>query len=700
MLLLVSGVGPLAFANSNLVTSDQTDPATRSKAIARYAGMPLAFEVNSGQTDPRVKAFSRGSGYGLFLTGDESVLVLTPEAGKTVVLRTRLLGANTAARVVPTDPLPGTVNNFIGNDRSKWQTDIATYAKMKYEGVYPGIDLVYYGNQEQLEYDFIVGPGADPEAIRFAVTGAKVRIDSHGNLVLRTSLGEVRHHKPVVYQDIGGVRREVAGRFVRRSAHEVAFAVAPYDRGHNLVIDPSLDFSTYLGGEKGDKAMCVAVDQVGNTIYGGTTSSTKFPTNGQNPGPYPNFLGGTTDAFLSVIFYQGHGSILYISSYFGGTGNDSMTGIALLQQGIVPIVYAVGTTTSPDMPTVSPLQAHLAGGADAFVAKLQFPNVVAYASYLGGSGNDTAAGITLDNLGNVIVVGTTVSNNFPTKNPIQATNSGNGDAFVTKFNSTFTGVVYSTYLGGSGVDSATGVANGPTNTTYIVGLTTSPAIPATSSLDSAAKVPAGSKAFIASLAYDGQTRPIATQIFGGNSVTVATCVDVDQTSGNIWLAGYTASTNFPTLNPIQAANGGQYDAFLMELAPSGGRIFATYWGGKGVEEALALALDPSGNPFMAGLTNSTNFPTANAIQGTNAGAYDGFVTQFLLPVAGSTPTVGYSTYLGGAGSDVISGIAVGSKGNATVAGYTTSKNFPVTAGVIQTTLKGAANTFATKIITK
>ena len=301
----------LMLGGPDIVTSQQTDAQARIKAAALYARMPLAFELNTGQTDPRVKAFSRGSGYGLFLTADESVMVLTRNSGKSAAIRMKLLGAKDS-QVVPTDPLPGTVNSFIGNDRSKWQTNIPTFSKVKYEGIYSGVDLTYYGNQQQLEYDFVVAPGADPQAIRFAVSGAKVRLDASGDLVMHTSLGDVRHHKPVIYQEIDGVRHEVAGRFVKRSDHEVAFAVANYDRQHALVIDPTFSFSTYIGGSGTDTANCVAVDALGDTYIGGSTTSTNFPTNGSYPGPYPAFPGaaGSTQAFFSVIFFQGNGSTL------------------------------------------------------------------------------------------------------------------------------------------------------------------------------------------------------------------------------------------------------------------------------------------------------------------------------------------------------------------------------------------------------
>jgi hypothetical protein len=706
----------LMFGGPDIVTSQQTDAQARIKAAALYARMPMAFEVNAGQTDPRVKAFSRGSGYGLFLTADESVVVLTRTSGESAAIRMKLLGAKDA-RVVPTDALPGTVNSFIGNDHSKWRTDIPTFSKVKYEGIYSGVDLIYYGNQQQLEYDFVVAPGADPQAIRFGVSGAKVRLDASGDLVMHTSLGDVRHHKPVVYQEIDGVRHEVAGRFVKRSDDEVSFAVANYDRQHTLVIDPTFSWSTYLGGSATDQATCAAVDILGNTYIGGSTSSTNFPTDGSNAGPYPTFPGsaGSTQAFFTVIFFQGNANEIYISSYYGGTtGNTSVNSIALLQPNgkLVPYVYVAGTTTATDLPTVDPLQASNAGGQDAFIAELEFPNVVHYSSYLGGSGNDSASSITTDSLGNIVVAGSTTSTNFPTTSPIQAVNEGGTDGFVTKFNSTFTGTNYSTYIGGSGNDNINSIANTKNDALVIVGSTTSTGFGLPHSTGT------NTKAFLASLSSVGAAGPMVTRIFGGNNpevVTSATGIAFFAGNANctpaatpaIWVTGYTNGANLPaTPNAIQGTNAGSYDAFVQVYA-QGLLKFSSFYGGSGVDEARAVGIDGCGNAFIAGTTNSTDFPVTNPLQTANAGGYDGFVVNFqpganFVEGGSYVPTVFYSTYLGGTGGDVVTAVAVGVKnGNATVVGNTNSTNFPTTTGVFQPTYGGgSADAFVTKIVTQ
>jgi Beta-propeller repeat len=707
---------PLIFAGPDIVTSQKTDSQTRMKAAAVYARMPLAFELNAGQTDPRVKALSRGSGYGLFLTADESVVVLASKSGKSAAIRMKLLGANDS-QVVPTDPLPGTINSFIGNDPSKWRTDIPTFSKVKYEGIYSGVDLIYYGNQQQLEYDFVVAPGADPKAIRFAVSGAKVRLDSNGDLVLHTSLGDVLHHKPVIYQEIAGVRHEIAGHFVKRSDHEVSFAIANYDRQHTLVIDPTFSWSTYLGGSGTDVATCVAVDGHGDTYVGGNTTSTNFPTDGADAGPFPTFPGaaGSTQAFFSVIFFQGNGSELYISSYYGGTtGNTNVNAIALLQPigKLVPTVYVAGSTTSTDLPTVTPLQPANAGVQNAFVAELEFPNVIHYSSYLGGSGKDSASAITLDSQGNIVMAGSTTSTDFPTTNPLHSVNEGGTDGFVTKFNSTFTGTQYSTYIGGSGNDIINSIANTKNDVLVIVGSTTSLAFGEPDSTGP------NTKAFLASLSSTGTAGTMVTRIFGGNNPkTVTSATGVAYFGGNpsctpaataaMWVTGYTDGHSFPTTpNAIQSTNADGVDAFVQVYA--GGLLkFSSYYGGSGNDEARGVGVDGCGNAFIVGTTNSTNFPVTNALQSANAGGYDGFIVNFqpganFVDGASYAPTVFYSTYLGGAGGDVVTGVAVGAKsGNATVAGDTNSTNFPTTTGVFQPTYGGgAADAFVTRITTQ
>lgn len=692
------------FAQARPSKSSETDAATKLKVESEFSQLPMSFELNQGQTDPQVKAMARGNGYGLFLTSTESVFVLAPGQSKRAVLRWKLVGSNPTPNVQPLDRLPGMVNVFIGNDPSRWQREVPVYGKMKYDRVYPGVDLIYYGTQQQLEYDFIVAPGANPRAIRFDISGAdKVLIDRNGDLVLKTHHGEVRHHKPVIYQEIDGVRHAVDGRFVLAGKHGVGFEVAAYDRERNLVIDPSMAFATYVGGSGSDLAKCVGTDKTGDTYIGGTTASADFPLAGA--APYQTYGGGGSDAFFTVLLFQsGGGNRPFISTYFGGNGSDSMTAMVVLQAGVSPDIYVAGSTTSTNLPTVSPLQTSLGGGQDAFVAHLKFPSSIAFASYLGGSGNDAANGIAVDNLGNMIVVGGTNSTDFPTMSALQPANAGGADAFVTKIDHSLTGYDFSTYLGTSGTDSANSVAVdnvglAATNKIYVAGLTTSSTF--ASHRVGKANIPMGAHAFLALLSSDGSQK-LASEQFGGSGTTSALGVAtayVGSVLNSVYVAGLTTSGDFPTVNPIQANLGGKSDAFLTKFDPAVTTMqFSTYFGGSGADQASGVATDLGGNAFIAGVTTSTDFPTKSAVQAASAGGADGFVAQIL-----ANGTVGYSTYLGGSGTDFITAIAVGAAGNAVVAGYTNSTNFPVSssgAAPWQPNLKGGYDAFAAKINTK
>ncbi|MDD5632640.1 MAG: SBBP repeat-containing protein, partial [Methylococcales bacterium] len=454
------------------------DATTKARLEESYGKLPLSFEANRGQTDKQVRFVSRGQGYGLFLTPTEAVLSLhkakpagtkagkssglkspvpigkTPgksvQSGleKTATLRMKLVGGNPNPHIQGLDELPGKVNYFRGKDPKQWQTNVPTYAKAKYENVYPGIDLVYYGNQRQLEYDFIVAAGADPKAVRLSFEGAdKVAIDALGDLVLQTAGGDVRLHKPVVYQTLGGQRRDVDGRFVlydaahgnrhgKRTSPQIGFQVAAYDATQPLVIDPVLAYSTYLGGSGRDNigidvvGNFIAVDSVGNAYVTGVTDSAGFPTVNAK---YPH-LKGASDAFVTK--FNATGSQVLYSTYLGGNSLDNGSGITVDSVGNA---YVTGVTYSADFPTVNAKYPHLVGGsdADAFVTKFNATgSQVLYSTYLGGSSRDNGSGIAVDSAGNAYVTGVTYSADFPIVNAKYPHLGGDSDDFVTKFNAT------------------------------------------------------------------------------------------------------------------------------------------------------------------------------------------------------------------------------------------------------------------------
>ncbi|HEV8306236.1 MAG TPA: SBBP repeat-containing protein, partial [Methylomirabilota bacterium] len=473
--------------------------ASRVGIVEGYGRLPLAFEANRGQTDPRVDFLARGRGYTLFLTPTEAVLVLkatpgrsrpaSPAEGDAVlgpaagVVRMKLVGANSSPRVVGLDALPGRVHYFLGNDPTRWRTDIPTYARVRYDEVYPGVSLVYYGRQGQLEYDLVVAPGADPAPIRLAFEGAEgLALEAGGDLVVRTAHGELRLHAPVVYQEVQGTRVPVPARFTLVSepcpAAEchvapltVGVAVAAYDSRHPLVIDPVLIYSTFLGGSGADEGFGIAVDAAGSAYVTGWTASASFPT---TAGALDTtFNGGSADAFVTKL--NSTGSALVYSTYLGGSGEDKSQAIAVDAAGNA---YVTGWTDSSDFPTTAgAFQTALGGGRDAFVAKLNpSGSGLVYSTYLGGSGNesnvDFSPGIALDAAGNAYVTGGTSSSNFPTTaGAFQTSLGGSFDAFVTKLNPTGTALVYSTYLGGSGDDQGHGIQVDASGHAYVTGYT-------------------------------------------------------------------------------------------------------------------------------------------------------------------------------------------------------------------------------------
>ncbi|MFQ5717030.1 MAG: SBBP repeat-containing protein, partial [Nitrospinales bacterium] len=366
----VPGVETQSIAKATIKTETlaKPDKAARAKLVKAYGKMPLAFEINEGQTDGQVKFLTRGSGYSMFFTPTESVLVLSkpvegakkdsnpaeqlpeskkPQAMKTAVVRMQMVGANPAPKMFGEDILPGKSNYLIGNDPKKWRTDVSNYKKVRYEEVYPGIDLVYYGNQRKLEYDFIVKPGADPKAIQLAFDGIEsYSIENGGDLVLHMSEGNVIQQKPVIYQEIDGKRIKVAGNYMFLDDEKVAFHLGAYDKTQPLVIDPVLIYSTYLGGNGSDQAFGIAVDASGAAYVAGWTRSTDFPT--LNPLPGGGVLSGV-DAFVSKL--NAAGNALIYSTYLGGTGNDQANGIAVDASGAA---YVAGFTGSTNFPTLNP----------------------------------------------------------------------------------------------------------------------------------------------------------------------------------------------------------------------------------------------------------------------------------------------------------------------------------------------------------
>jgi hypothetical protein len=678
------------------------------RAIEAFANLPLYFEPNQGQTERQVKFLSRGAGHTLFLTPSKAVLLLTRREPGPIerwntarrvsgaVLDMSFIGANRSPQVLGQEEMPGKVNYFVGANTRRWRTNIATYARVLYRNLYPGIDLTYYGREGQLEYDFVVRPRADLRRIMVAFRGAeKLEVDAHGDLVLHTGPGVIRQRKPIAYQEVNGVRREIPVSYIVKGAHRVAFEVAAYDSNRPLIIDPALFYSTYLGGSVEDGGQGIALDSAGNAYLTGLTNSLNFPT---TSGAFQSALAASFDAFVTKINPVGTAPLIY-STYLGGGGADYGLGIAVDAAGNA---FVTGVTTSTNFPTTpAAFQTTSGGSADAFVTKLNSSgSALIYSTYLGGRGDDYGQGIALDSLGNAYVTGFTSSSNFPTNvAAFQTTLAGSFDAFVTKLNPAGSApLVYSTYLGGSNDDHGFAMAVDGSGNAYVTGYTTSTNFP-TSTGAFQTTYAGGADGFVTKLNPAGSAPLLYSTYLGGSGQDIGQAIAVNA-AGNAFVTGKT-SGNFPiTAGAFQSAfGGGGNDAFVTRLNPSGSAplVYCTYLGGSGADAAYGIAVDGSDNAYLTGYTNSLNFPTTAGVFQTTfgGGRFDAFVTK--LNPAGSAPLV-YSTYLGGSGEDVGQAIAVDGLFNTYLTGYTGSTNFPTTPGAFQTTFRGSVfNAFVTKI---
>ena len=665
--------------------------ADQTKLAQSYGRLPVSFEANQGQSNAQVKFLARGPGYALFLTPTEAVLSLQktqplskfrrghsdkPRDPKGTVLRMHWAGANRTPRVIGQEKLPGKVNYLLGKDPSKWRTGVPTYAKVKYEAVYPGVDLLYYGNQRQLEYDLVLAPGADPHALTLSFEGAdRLEIDPRGELVVHTAGGDLRMHKPLIYQKAEGVRQPIGGGYVRKNERQVGFQVAAYERARPLVIDPVLVYSTYLGGSDDfNQGVGIAVDRFGQAYVTGLTGSTDFPTEN----PLQSALGGFGDAFVAKL--NRAGSQLVYSTYLGGSSGDLGLGIAVDHSGQA---YVTGSTDSTDFPTQDPLQSALGGFSDAFVAKLnRAGSQLVYSTYLGGTDNDDGSGIAVDHSGRAYVTGRTNSTDFPTHDALQPVSGGHPDAFVAKLNRAGSKLVYSTYLGGTALDDGSDIAVDHSGRAHVTGFTRSTDFPIENPLQSA--LGGFSDAFVAKLNRAGSKLVYSTYLGGtggddggfNKGLRVGEWgigIAVDR-FGQAYVTGFTRSTDFPIENPLQSALGGFSDAFVAKLNRAGSKlVYSTYLGGTGGDGGNGIAVDRFGQAYVTGFTGATDFPIENPLQSALGGFSDAFVAK--LNRAGSKLV--YSTYLGGTGGDGGNGITVDHSGWAYVTGSTNSTDFPI-----------------------
>jgi len=680
-----------------LLSSSQVVPIVPERSAAHAFQLPLTFEINEGQTDDRVDFLARGPGYNIFLTATEAVFAL-PRAP---AMRMQLVGSAADPAVQGVDVLAGKVNYLRGQDSASWQTKVPIYRRVKYSAVYPGIDLVYYGQSQQLEYDFIVAPGADPSTIKLGFAGVEqTTVDAQGDLVLKTAGGPLRFQKPVIYQIDNGRRHTIDGGYVHRSPHEIRFRVGDYDRTRPLIIDPVLSYSTYLGGSGSEEGTGIAVDATGAVYVTGTTSSTDFPTvNAVQPARN----GRGSDLFVAKLTPDG--TALVYATYLGGSGGESGADIAVDSAGAA---YVSAVTSSSDFPTVNAFQPE-SKGTDAVVAKLSADGSrLIYSTYLGGSDYEKGvAAIAVDLAGAAYIAGATQSSDFPTVNPLPSIIAGG--AFVAKLAPDGSALLYSTYLPGTAPGTATDIAVDSLGAAYVIGFTFSPDFPLVNPVQAA--YGGFWDAFVAKLAPDG-SRFIYSTYLGGSGVEEGYGIAVDA-SGAAYVTGTTNSDDFPTMNALQPQRGGgQFDAFVVKIAPEGGAmIYGTYLGGSDDEwdRGYSIAVDTAGAAHVAGVTLSDDFPTMNPLQPALRGPMDAFVSK-LSP---NGAALVYSTYLGGSRSDGIDygymfnpgldiiqssmAIAVDLTGATYVIGQTKSSDFPTTTSLQERCSGGGSDAFVVKI---
>jgi len=678
--------------------SPPASSVARQAHVQAYGTVPLAFEANVGQADAHVDFISRGRGHAIFLGATEAVVSLAeietaksdlkvpfsgthPSKGRAVsasVVHMRLAGANPHPAKTAFGQLPGKVNYFFGNDPAKWRTNVATYAKVEYKNVYQGVDLIYYGNGGRLEYDFVVAPGSDPRTIKLGFQGAeKLNLDSQGNLALRVNgRPALELRKPLIYQEQNGTRKEIAGGFLVHGK-QVMFELGPYDNTRPVIIDPVFAFSTRLGGSRSSSGQSIALDSSGNIYITGDTNSTDFPiAKAEQP-----HHGGSTDLFVTKL--SADGSKLLYSTYIGGSGDDVGYGIAVDAAGNA---YVTGDTSSTNFPVEKAFQKALGGMFDGFALKLSADgSKLLYSTYIGGSQGDRGYAIAVDASANAYITGYTYSTDFPLLNPIQkAFTDGNVHCFVTKLDASGSALAYSTYLGGGNdrPDQATGIAVDSAGNAYVTGYTNSAVFP---SVNAVQQFVGPTDVFVTKIKADGSGFAYSTHV-GGNADDEGMAIAIDA-SGSAYVTGETESVNFPTTpgaystkcTPVptpgpmrQICAGG--DAFVIKLTPDGSKlVYSTFINGKGFEVGRGIAVDSSGAVYVTGLTTSQDFPSVNPLQKSfGGGDFDAFV--FKLSPDGSKLI--YSSPLGGNQNDGGYGIATDSKGNAYVAGYSYSPDFP------------------------
>jgi len=711
----------LQLVNPRHLGGQPTAREPKTNVTTLLGNLPLYFIENRGQVDGQVKYSAKIRNGMAYFTGEEIVyqfllqnedkdgpqkksvpIAYQPLTGKNSTgddkairqetIRLSFVGANQKALLYADEKQEAQFNYFRGNDPRKWVSGAPSYGNVIYRDLYPGIDLIVSGREGRMKGEYVVRAGGDPSVIRFKYDGAKVlRVNEKGQLEIQTSSGMLVEDVPLSYQTTGGEKREVEARYEIAEDHTVQFRVGAYRKGADLIIDP-LTYSTFLGGTAGDYGYAMAVDTVGNAYITGGTYSSDFPTTG---GAYDPSHNGGSDVFMTKL--NSSGSTILYSTFLGGTNAEQVDAIVVDGSGNV---FATGSTNSSDFPTiVGAYDTSYNGSQDVFLAKLNSSgSALLYSTFLGGSEPEYVNEIATDGSGNAYVAGFTNSADFPTTSGAWDTGySGNGDVYVTKLNSSGSALVYSTFLGGTGGDTAYGIATDGSGNAYITGLTYSTDFPVTSGVVDQS-FNGAYDAFVTKLNSSGGALVYST-FLGGTSFEYAYGGIVADGSANAYIAGVTYSSDFPTTSGAYdtSFNGGSYDGFIVKLnSTATALLYSTFLGGTNGDIFYGLAVDGNGKVYVTGDTLSSDFPT---IIGAYDATHNGGVDVIIAKLNASGSALLYSTFLGGTSNDEAKAIAVDANGNAYVAGYTESADYPTTSGAYDTDYSGGVDVFIANLST-
>ncbi len=663
--------------------AQNTSPATAQAAMAR---LPLRFEANQGQFDPSVRYLARANGYDLLLTAGGPVFSIT---GSSPVALS-LVNSNPQAAIEPLDPQAGRTDYYIG--RQNWHTGVKNYGRVRYRSVYPGVDLVYYGSHSLLEYDFVLQPGAAPSSIAMKFSApVHARLSPTGDLIFEAAGQKFVEHAPYIYQeDRSGARREITGGYQLMADGTVKLRLGRYDRARPLVIDPMIEYCTYIGGPGLDQVNAAKlVTSVNVTLpqsgleTGGLLYIVGQTDSGQIPyinGAYNNDYDALTDMFLQIIDVTNPASPQWVySSYLGGSGDDIALALDVDANGIF---YIAGNTTSSDFPMAGNSYQTTGGATNQGAIIVQLNPALyggislLYSSYLSGTtGADGATGIAVDAYQNMYLVGTARSSDFPISlSAYQSALWGDSDVFIAEMNANTGALVYSSYVGGEDEDFGSNILLGPNNLVYFTASTFSTEF-AMAGYQYSANPFGGEDAIfgVMDLTQQGLACLIYSTYFGGSENDAVSGLAFDP-QGNAILTGYTISPNFPvTPDAVQKTYGGDTDAWVAVFNPNlpftQGLLYSTYLGGSAGEAGTWVTSDTAGNIYVAGYTLSPNFPvTGNAVQGGWPGGVDMFLTEIKRGVAGAGGLV-FSSYIGDTNTYTPTGVGVAADGTTFIVGY-------------------------------